>query len=919
MRFLPLLSSLLLVLNSDMAGAQPFLSHPPQRPLPGPSARPLGKGPARFVDAARGDDANPGSLEKPWRTVQHGVQQLQPGDTLYLRGGTYYEHVTVRRSGTAEKPITLRSYPGELAILDGGLREFFESPATAWLPCPGGVEGEFWSAKSYPDLGGTEGSTNVLGRFGDSMVPLHGYRLLSDFRSNNVYWHANIRADNDKDGIYCGPGLFYDLATGRIHVRLAHTNMKYLPAEDNYRGVTDPRKVPLVIAGLKGGPTLTLRDCRFVAVQDLVVRGARLAAIDISACANLLFDGVTAYGGASAFHVKDTIGLGVVHSACRGIAAPWTFRGSLKYRAFEARIFSASGWSPTGVDNRDFELAYSEFTDCVDGIFLGNVHNVQFHHNLVDNITDDGIFLTAGTGYDGVTHGGNVHIFQNRLSRCLTTFAFGVGHGRQKYLANGRQTGAGVFIYRNVFDYRRPVLYHQPGGPDQPQEVTSTGRIASDHGSPLWEPMDIYHNTIVADDPKGYSYGALGLGNAVGAGTKRRVFNNIVVQMKTLPGTTFPPSTTDFQTDGNLHWSVAAGPMFQGDIFAKFRKSKAFDESKRRYPPGWGAADRFADPKFVSLAPDWKSTPDLRLRPGSPAIDAGVDLPQAWPDPLRHLDKGKPDIGAVPAGASAWVIGVRGRFHVFGGTATASKQQDTQPFAVPNVKIRPPLEVKPAAIVEGYPEFDAPLLQYALRKQGVPVHSERAWLDPKEYPKHSLVILAGDLQRAALKTTTYSEADLQAVKQFLEDGGVLWLVRRGKRVFDGTPAGRKFLQELTGPVPQETEQRILIFKHPWVAHLDAAAPHPWLAWPKDRDVQPLQSIQGDRPLSSPAGTCLLWQRRVGKGRLIYLGWQVSASLPAGKKPTTPEQERLYEEQMQVLLNIAEDLYGRAADKKAGGW
>ena len=33
------------------------------------------------------------------------------------------------------------------------------------------------------------------------------------------------------------------------------------------------------------------------------------------------------------------------------------------------------------------------------------------------------------------------------------------------------------------------------------------------------------------------------------------------------------------------------------------------------------------------------------------AIDAGVEIPAEWPDPLRKMDKGKPDIGALPLGA----------------------------------------------------------------------------------------------------------------------------------------------------------------------------------------------------------------------------------------------------------------------------
>src|SRR5262245_31038779 len=108
-------------------------SHPPQRTLPKPTDRPLTKGPAYHVDAVKGDDGNDGSAAKPWKTMQHGVRRLKPGDTLYLRG-VFHEKVHLTRSGTAEAPIVIAAYPGELAVLDGGLREFLESPATSWQP-----------------------------------------------------------------------------------------------------------------------------------------------------------------------------------------------------------------------------------------------------------------------------------------------------------------------------------------------------------------------------------------------------------------------------------------------------------------------------------------------------------------------------------------------------------------------------------------------------------------------------------------------------------------------------------------------------------------------------------------------------------------------------------------------------------------
>jgi hypothetical protein len=76
---------------------------------------------------------------------------------------------------------------------------------------------------TYPDLGGNKDGTNLLGNFGDSMIPLHGYRLLADLRNVNEYsYKLNASKTEAGDGIYCGPGVFYDTNAGRIHVRLAH-------------------------------------------------------------------------------------------------------------------------------------------------------------------------------------------------------------------------------------------------------------------------------------------------------------------------------------------------------------------------------------------------------------------------------------------------------------------------------------------------------------------------------------------------------------------------------------------------------------------------------------------------------------------------------------------------------------------------
>ncbi len=665
-----------------------FLSYPPTRPLPTPSDRPLASGAARYVDGQRGSDDADGSEAQPWRTLGHAVAQLEPGQTLYLRGGTYFENVTLQRSGTPDQPITLRSYPGELVILDGGLRQLVEDPANAWEPLPenaGGAPGEFQSTATYPGLGSNPNEPNLLGRFGDSLIPLQGYRFLADLRSDNHYWNVRNNA-TDETTMYCGPGVWYNPQTQRIHCRLAHTQLPGLGA-DNYRGTTDPRQVPLIIGSRT--PTLSLVNVRHVVLQDLVLRGSGGPTLKLSVAGDIVLDGLTVYGGSTCLHGEYVHSLRAIHCAFRGIAAPWTFRSNLKYRSLESELVIFTSWRPT--DNHDVELAYCEFTDSIDGVFLGNVADARFHHNLLDNLSDDGIFLTATAANDGSMPGGNLLIYQNRLSRALTMFAFGAGHGRQTRTDAGVMTGRGVWIFRNVLDFRRPVYYFQPRGPEEPQELTAAGRCVGDHGSPIWEPMFVYHNTIIAREPAFRSHYAHGWGGQARQ-TVRAVLNNLIVQVQRPLGAVVPEGPYALLIDGNLHWSYSDGgdtPAFQSEVGRGLSKlTTRLEAFPRRlaYPDDPDASgphpledllalsdvkptaayralhDRCAEPRFQRFTGDWSQSCDYRLGSDSPARGAGVPLPPRWPDPLRATDSR--DLGALPGDSAGWRIGVHGRFQV---------------------------------------------------------------------------------------------------------------------------------------------------------------------------------------------------------------------------------------------------------------
>jgi len=57
---------------------------------------------ATYWVSTEGDDSNPGTSESPWRTIQQAADTIAPGDTVFVREGTYDERVTVPASGTGE-------------------------------------------------------------------------------------------------------------------------------------------------------------------------------------------------------------------------------------------------------------------------------------------------------------------------------------------------------------------------------------------------------------------------------------------------------------------------------------------------------------------------------------------------------------------------------------------------------------------------------------------------------------------------------------------------------------------------------------------------------------------------------------------------------------------------------------------------
>jgi hypothetical protein len=508
---------------------------------------------------------------------------------------------------------------------------------------------------AWEPMWGIEGDRPLaLGNFADSMVPLHGYRSIEDLRSSNEL--AVDRKAARATGVYCGPGMWYNRETGKIHVRLAHHRLAGL-GDRAYRGETDPRKLKLAVAAGFGEAVLRINGVRHVKIQGIVLQGATGSPmIEIYGSEHIHLDHLTVFGGFPGLLVNASKEIRVTNCAFRGLAAPWSGRSHMKYFGTASYQVVFQNSQPL---NENIEMAFCEFTDDHDFAFLRYIKNLQFHHNFVDNFNDDG--LECGPKLR--SH--SMYIYQNRIGACLGVFQ---QHEIDKDESPvGHDPKSGVYVYRNVFDQRAGVYYILPAKPDASGDfLRSEGHFISDHGSPVYPVMRIYHNTLLRRTPVFRDYYLFGLASGGPKNTERDVFNNLFVQIERVPGVVIlGKEAGPLREGGNLLWGVKEGPALKGDPFAKFRASALFKESRKFHEPGWTTQDRVADPRFVKLSADQDAC-DLRLQEESPAVNGGQLAPRDWPDPLRDADKGAPDVGAIPSGSGAWGVGVDGRMALFG-------------------------------------------------------------------------------------------------------------------------------------------------------------------------------------------------------------------------------------------------------------
>jgi len=205
---------------------------------------PPSNGDSYYVATNGNDTSGDGSEGSPWRTIQHGVNQLSAGDTLYVKAGTYDEGgtLTISSSGVATNYITVRSYPGDDVTIDAS------SHSTGIR-----ISGSYIRFKGFELIGGTGSGIIVSGHdciIEDNIVrdvktltsAPHGYWAITLSGYSNPACRNHTVQNNDiyvvepgatSAGSTSGPGIVFEESYGGHVIRY---NNIYFTGTTNVHG-----------------------------------------------------------------------------------------------------------------------------------------------------------------------------------------------------------------------------------------------------------------------------------------------------------------------------------------------------------------------------------------------------------------------------------------------------------------------------------------------------------------------------------------------------------------------------------------------------------------------------------------------------------------------------------------------------------
>lgn len=195
------------------------------------------EGPRYYVASPPiGDDSAAGTFDAPWESLGRAVKELQPGATIFVRGGYYTINrpVVIEKSGADGKWCTISAYPGETPVIDayGVLYDYRKQPYVQNGPKPDPFQHDSGviHAPGSPKFLRIQGLQVQNSR----RALLSAYGKTSDDRGNHVEFFCNTLQRAFSMGIIAHGIDDLQIIGNRVcrpHSALMHSNVQTLEPE----------------------------------------------------------------------------------------------------------------------------------------------------------------------------------------------------------------------------------------------------------------------------------------------------------------------------------------------------------------------------------------------------------------------------------------------------------------------------------------------------------------------------------------------------------------------------------------------------------------------------------------------------------------------------------------------------------------
>lgn len=601
-------------------------------------------------DSQYGNDSNSGAIDYPWLTLGASLPKLSAGDTLNLRGGTYFETgLSTTLSGSSGSHITIQAYQSEVPVVDGGLSDVFryQPGRDDWDNISGD---KYRSKKTFCSSGCDytyDGSDHIIAH----LINANAY-LLEYTQSQSNFTHStsdeSLADGGTGTNYYFGPGLWYDSGTHKILMRLplnTHDDTDYNSNSISWVNTDPDNSANDISIFTTSNPILTLNHSTYLDFKNITFTNAwtaiKLSTDQTGSPSHLTFDGITfntIYNGIATPSNGSTIvdSLEVTNSVFNGDLPQFVHWTDVKAQGSNPQdpAEAEPEFTSTGITGAFTNSSFTNntFENLFDGMTINpKSESTLINDNTYKEILDDS--MTIDKCVDDVEVDNNLFWHINN----------GISINRESDDCSGQGSIYGdVFAHHNVID---SSWWHRNGRPGNAgasiHPEWSGGNLGVGHGSSgdTMGKFKFYNNTITTrNDGDATSAGP----EAIAASQYKFFENNIVYTLDdNIIYSNETNSSPDPIFDYNVLWqeTPAATPIFFSSFCDGYDYESLSDflGNTSGDCTSWELHSLQADPGFVINDLDNQtldSTIWNRYMPNTSSVAnfAVASLSSSWPD-----------------------------------------------------------------------------------------------------------------------------------------------------------------------------------------------------------------------------------------------------------------------------------------------